>query len=137
MIRGASGDECGNLGLGQEYNRPAEAGVLKKPRGSDFLIPIITATRRATKGLKKIFETVPGKHLTDTLNKTATCTRNITHNTEILQSETEESPFVQEKCQGEKACDKRHNNNNNNNNNNALNTCYHQRNITMQPNESK
>jgi hypothetical protein len=22
--------------LGQEYNRPAEAGVLKKPRGSDF-----------------------------------------------------------------------------------------------------
>jgi hypothetical protein len=31
MMRGASGDECGNL-LGQEYNRPAEAGVLKKPR---------------------------------------------------------------------------------------------------------
>jgi hypothetical protein len=31
-MRGASGDECGNL-LGQEYNRPArEAGVLKKPR---------------------------------------------------------------------------------------------------------
>jgi hypothetical protein len=24
------------LVLGQEYNRPAEAGVLKKPRGSDF-----------------------------------------------------------------------------------------------------
>jgi hypothetical protein len=37
MMRGASGDECGNLVLGQEYNRPAEAGVLKKPRGSDFL----------------------------------------------------------------------------------------------------
>jgi hypothetical protein len=36
MMRGASGDECGNLVLGQEYNRPAEAGVLKKPRGSDF-----------------------------------------------------------------------------------------------------
>jgi hypothetical protein len=35
MMRGASGDECGKL-LGQEYNRPAEAGVLKKPRGSDF-----------------------------------------------------------------------------------------------------
>jgi hypothetical protein len=35
-MRGASGDECGNLVLGQEYNRPAEAGVLKKPRGSDF-----------------------------------------------------------------------------------------------------
>jgi hypothetical protein len=34
-MRGTSGDECGNL-LGQEYNRPAEAGVLKKPRGSDF-----------------------------------------------------------------------------------------------------
>jgi hypothetical protein len=32
MMRGTSGDECGNL-LGQEYNRPArEAGVLKKPR---------------------------------------------------------------------------------------------------------
>jgi hypothetical protein len=31
MMRGASGDECGKL-LGQEYNRPAEAGVLKKPR---------------------------------------------------------------------------------------------------------
>jgi predicted hotdog family 3-hydroxylacyl-ACP dehydratase len=32
MMRGASGDECGNL-LGQDYNRPArEAGVLKKPR---------------------------------------------------------------------------------------------------------
>jgi hypothetical protein len=30
-MRGASGDECGKL-LGQEYNRPAEAGVLKKPR---------------------------------------------------------------------------------------------------------
>jgi hypothetical protein len=35
-MRGASGDECGNLVLGQEYNRPAEVGVLKKPRGSDF-----------------------------------------------------------------------------------------------------
>jgi hypothetical protein len=31
MMRGASGDEWGNL-LGQEYNRPAEAGVLKKPQ---------------------------------------------------------------------------------------------------------
>jgi hypothetical protein len=54
------------------------------------IIPVTTgATRTATKGLKKMFETIPGKHLTDTLNKTATCTRNITHNTEILQSETE------------------------------------------------
>jgi hypothetical protein len=36
MMRGASGDECGNL-LGQEYNRPArEAGVLKKPREATF-----------------------------------------------------------------------------------------------------
>jgi hypothetical protein len=32
MMRGAPGDECGKLALGQEYNRPAEAGVLKKPR---------------------------------------------------------------------------------------------------------
>jgi hypothetical protein len=39
MMRDASGDECGNLVLGQEYNRPAEAGVLKKPRGSDFINP--------------------------------------------------------------------------------------------------
>jgi hypothetical protein len=31
MMRGASGDECEKL-LGQEYNRPAEADVLKKPR---------------------------------------------------------------------------------------------------------
>jgi hypothetical protein len=31
MMRGASGDEWGKL-LGQEYNMPAEAGVLKKPR---------------------------------------------------------------------------------------------------------
>jgi hypothetical protein len=32
MMRGASGDECGNL-LGQEYNRPKEeVGVLIKPR---------------------------------------------------------------------------------------------------------
>jgi hypothetical protein len=36
MMRGAFGDECGNLVLGQKYNRPAEAGVLKKSRGSDF-----------------------------------------------------------------------------------------------------
>jgi hypothetical protein len=36
MMRGASGDECGKL-LGQEYNRPAEAGVLKKPREATFL----------------------------------------------------------------------------------------------------
>jgi hypothetical protein len=35
MMRGASGDECGNL-LGQEYNRPAEAGVFEKAPGSDF-----------------------------------------------------------------------------------------------------
>jgi hypothetical protein len=41
MMRGASGDECGNLVLGQEYNRPAEAGVLKKPRGSDFNFNIL------------------------------------------------------------------------------------------------
>jgi hypothetical protein len=43
-MRGASGDECGNLVLGQEYNRPAEAGVLKKPRGSDFNIITIVLT---------------------------------------------------------------------------------------------
>jgi hypothetical protein len=44
MMRGASGDECGKL-LGQEYNRPAEAGVLKKPREAtltfSFLSPLL------------------------------------------------------------------------------------------------
>jgi hypothetical protein len=45
MMRGASGDECGNLVLGQEYNRPAEAGVLKKPRGSDFNFLTFSGTR--------------------------------------------------------------------------------------------
>jgi hypothetical protein len=39
-MRDATGDESGNLVLGQEYNRPAEAGVLKKPRGSDFTLNI-------------------------------------------------------------------------------------------------
>jgi hypothetical protein len=40
MMRGASGDECGNL-LGQEYNRPArEAGVLKKPREATFKLKL-------------------------------------------------------------------------------------------------
>jgi hypothetical protein len=43
MMRGASGDECGKL-LGQEYNRPAEAGVLKKPRGSDFNFNFLATT---------------------------------------------------------------------------------------------
>jgi hypothetical protein len=41
MMRGVSGDECGNL-LGQEYNRPArEAGVLKKPREATLTCFII------------------------------------------------------------------------------------------------
>jgi hypothetical protein len=40
MMRGASGDECGNL-LGQEYNRPAEAGVLKKPREATLLLLLL------------------------------------------------------------------------------------------------
>jgi hypothetical protein len=39
MMRGASGDECGNL-LGQEYNRHAEAGVLKKPREATLTFTI-------------------------------------------------------------------------------------------------
>jgi hypothetical protein len=49
MMRGASGDECGNL-LGQEYNRPAEAGVLKKPREAtltfNFFTPFLKACKR-------------------------------------------------------------------------------------------
>jgi hypothetical protein len=40
MMRGASGDECGNL-LGQEYNRPArEAGVFKKPQEATLPLPL-------------------------------------------------------------------------------------------------
>jgi hypothetical protein len=38
-MRGASGDECGKL-LGQEYNRPAEAGVLKKPREATLTLTL-------------------------------------------------------------------------------------------------
>jgi hypothetical protein len=40
MMRGASGDECGKL-LGQEYNRPAEAGVLKKPREATLTLTLV------------------------------------------------------------------------------------------------
>jgi hypothetical protein len=39
MMRGASGDECGKL-LGQEYNWPAEAGVLKKPREATLTLSL-------------------------------------------------------------------------------------------------
>jgi hypothetical protein len=35
MMRGASGDECGNL-LGQEYNRSARGRSVEKAPGSDF-----------------------------------------------------------------------------------------------------
>jgi hypothetical protein len=56
----------------------------------------------------------------------------VPHNTEStavrnLTSESWGSPLVQEKCQGEKACDKGQLNNNNNNNNNKLRlkqSCY-------------
>jgi hypothetical protein len=41
-MRGASGDECGKL-LGQEYNRPAEAGVLKKPREATLTLTFFKA----------------------------------------------------------------------------------------------
>jgi hypothetical protein len=39
MMHGAS--ECGKL-LGQEYNRPAEAGVLKKPREATLTLTLYT-----------------------------------------------------------------------------------------------
>jgi hypothetical protein len=89
-----------------------------------MITPIITgATRRATKGLKKILETIPRKHPTDTLIKTRQLHQK--HHTQYgkycslkLKPEGWGSPLVQEKCQGEKACHKRQNNNNNNNNNN-------------------
>jgi hypothetical protein len=46
MMRGASGDECGNL-LGQEYNRPArEAGVLKKAREATLTLNLCFRERK-------------------------------------------------------------------------------------------
>jgi hypothetical protein len=49
MMRGASGDECGNL-LGQEYNRPAEAGVLKKPREATLTLTFTISLKMANAG---------------------------------------------------------------------------------------
>jgi hypothetical protein len=46
-----------------------------------MIIPVITAaTGIETKRLKKNLEAIPGKHSTDTLQKT--CTWNIVHNNE-------------------------------------------------------
>jgi hypothetical protein len=39
MMCGASGDECGKL-LGQEYNRVAEAGIMKKPREATLTLTL-------------------------------------------------------------------------------------------------
>jgi hypothetical protein len=94
---------------------------------------MIAATGVVTKGLKKTLEVITGKCSTDSLQKTAIMGNN-THNMEgtaawNLKPERWGSPLVQEKGQGEKACDKRKlnnttttttttNNNNNNNNNN-------------------
>jgi hypothetical protein len=55
MMRGASGDECGKL-LGQEYNRPAEAGVLKKPREATLTLYIYPDLNR-----NKLEQAVQGK----------------------------------------------------------------------------
>jgi hypothetical protein len=53
-----------------------------------FIIPVITeATGIVTKGLKKYLETIPGNHLTDSLQKTAVLgTSHIIR--KVLQSET-------------------------------------------------
>jgi len=68
---------------------------------------IIEATWIVTRSLRKNLEAVPGKHSIDSY------TRNITHNTEraaawSLKRERWGSSLVQEKCQEEKACDRRH-----------------------------
>jgi hypothetical protein len=53
-----------------------------------FVIPVIIgATETVTKGLKKYLETIPGKHSTDSLQKTAVLgTSHIIR--KVLQSET-------------------------------------------------
>jgi len=77
------------------------------------IIPVIIgATGIVTRSLRKNLETVPGKHSIDSLQKTANYTGDITHNTEStavrnLKPERWGSPLIQEKCQEEKACDKR------------------------------
>jgi hypothetical protein len=64
-----------------------------------FVIPVIIgATAIVTKGLKKYLETIPGKHLIDSLKNS--CTRNITHYKESatirnLKPECWGSPLVQ------------------------------------------
>ena len=70
-----------------------------------MIIPVIIgATGIVTGSLKKNLEAIPGKHSIDSLQKTASCTGNITFNTECtavrnLQPKWWGSPLVQEKCQ--------------------------------------
>jgi len=83
------------------------------------IIPVIIgANGIATNGLKESLEAIPGNYSVDSLQNTA-----IPGKSHIIQkvllSERRGSPLVQEKYQGEKACDKRqrhhqqqHNNNN-------------------------
>jgi hypothetical protein len=90
-----------------------------------MIIPVVIgATGIVTKGLRKNLEAIPGKHSIDSLQKTAILgTLHI--NTESMAvwnfiPEWWGSPLVQEKYQGEMACNKRQqqqqqNNNNNNN----------------------
>ena len=77
----------------------------------------IGATEMVTKGLKKNFEAIPGKHSVDSLQKAAVLgTSNIIRKVQqsgTLKPERWGSRLVQgEKYQGENACDERRNNNN-------------------------
>jgi hypothetical protein len=60
MMRGASGDECGNL-LGQEYNRPARPQCLKSPGKRLYLYFLLQDGRfNNTAKIKKALEIVCG-----------------------------------------------------------------------------
>ena len=50
-----------------------------------IVLVITGATGTVTRGLEKSLEAIPGKYSTDSLHQTASCTRNITHNTESTE----------------------------------------------------
>jgi hypothetical protein len=51
MIRGASGDECGNL-LGQEYNSQS----VEKAPGSDFLLDLLLSIFRMSEFMYRLIK---------------------------------------------------------------------------------
>jgi hypothetical protein len=60
MMRGASGDECGNL-LRQEYNRPVKAGVLKKPQEATLTLkPALIGSYNMAVRARPVLRVQPG-----------------------------------------------------------------------------